>query len=192
MRSATRPDEHPDIAARLGGRCITLIGLMGAGKSTVGKKLSQMLGLPFHDTDTEIESAAQMSVAELFAAYGEPEFRALEARVVARLSREGPQVLATGGGAYMSAETRQILRERSVTIWLKADLDVLMERVQRRPTRPLLATADPRGVMLGLIEKRYPVYAEADITILSRNVRREVIAEEIIEALDRHLPGNTA
>jgi shikimate kinase len=192
MRSATRPDEHPDIAARLGGRCITLIGLMGAGKSTVGKKLSQMLGLPFHDTDTEIESAAQMSVAELFAAYGEPEFRALEARVVARLSREGPQVLATGGGAYMSAETRQILRERSVTVWLKADLDVLMERVQRRPIRPLLATADPRGVMLGLIEKRYPVYAEADITILSRNVRREVIAEEIIEALDRHLPGNTA
>ena len=192
MRSATRPDDHPDIATRLGGRCITLIGLMGAGKSTVGRKLSQMLGLPFHDTDSEIETAAQMSVAELFAAYGEPEFRALEARVVARLSRDGPQVLATGGGAYMSAETRLLLRERAITVWLKADVDVLMERVQRRSTRPLLAAADPRGVMIGLIEKRYPVYAEADITINSRNVRREVIAEEIIAALDRHLARNPA
>lgn len=192
MRSASRPDEQPDIAARLGDRCVTLIGLMGAGKSTVGKKLSQMLGLPFHDTDTEIESAAQMSVAELFAAYGEPEFRALEARVVARLSSQGPQVLATGGGAYMAPETRQLLRQRAVTVWLKADVDVLMERVQRRATRPLLATADPRGTMLGLIEKRYPVYAEADITIVSRNVRREVIAEEIVEALDRYLAENPA
>ena len=187
MRSAPRPDDHPDIAARLGGRSITLIGLMGAGKSTIGRKLSQMLQLPFHDTDTEIETAAQMTVAELFAAYGEPEFRALEARVVARLSRDGPQVLATGGGAYMSAETRQLLQKSAVTVWLKADVDVLMERVQRRGNRPLLAAADPRGVMLDLIEKRYPVYAEADITIHSRHVRREVIAEEIIEALDRHL-----
>ena len=191
MRSATCPDDHPDIAARLGGRSITLIGLMGAGKSTVGRKLSQMLGLPFHDTDSEIETAAQMSVAELFAAYGEPEFRALEARVVARLSRDGPQVLATGGGAYMSAETRLLLRERAITVWLKADVDVLMERVQRRGNRPLLAAADPRGVMLGLIEKRYPVYAEADITINSRNVRREVIAEEIVATLDQYLARNS-
>ncbi|BDA86116.1 shikimate kinase [Aureimonas sp. SA4125] len=192
MRSETRLDDNLDIATRLGGRCITLIGLMGAGKSTVGRKLSQMLALPFHDTDTEIETAAQMSVAELFASYGEPEFRALEARVVARLAREGPHVLATGGGAYMATETREILRERAVTVWLKADVDVLMDRVQRRGNRPLLAAADPRAVMLSLIDKRYPVYAAADITIVSRNVRREVIAEEIIAALDRFLPGDPA
>ncbi|MBC8128941.1 MAG: shikimate kinase [Rhizobiaceae bacterium] len=187
MRSASLPDERPEIAARLGTRCVALIGLMGAGKTTVGRRLAQLLDLPFRDTDTEIETAARMTVAELFAAYGEPEFRALEARVVARLAQEGPQVLATGGGAYMAADTRAVLAEKAVTVWLKADLDVLMDRVGRRTTRPLLDNADPRGVMAALIETRYPVYAEADITILSRNVRREVIADEIAEALDRHL-----
>lgn len=187
MRSSPGPDETLDIGARLGTRSVTLIGLMGAGKSTVGRKLSQMLDLPFRDTDVEIETAARMTIPELFETYGEPEFRALEARVVARLALEGPQVLATGGGAYMSPETRAMLRERAVTVWLKADLDVLMERVRRRSNRPLLNTADPQGVMQGLIDARYPVYAEADITVTSRNIRREVIAEEIVEALDRHL-----
>ena len=187
MRSETRPDQGLDIPARLRGRCVTLIGLMGAGKSTVGRKLGQLLDLPFRDADTEIESAARMSVSEIFKAYGEPEFRALEARVVARLAQDGPQVLATGGGAYMAEETRLMLREKSVTVWLKADLDVLMERVSRRATRPLLLASDPRAVMEDLMAKRYPVYAEADITIQSRNVRREVIADEIVEALDRHL-----
>jgi shikimate kinase len=128
-----------------------------------------------------------MSVSEIFKAYGEPEFRALEARVVARLAQTGPLVLATGGGAYMAEETRTMLREKAITIWLKADLDVLMERVSRRATRPLLLAADPRAVMEGLMAQRYPVYAEADITIQSRNVRREVIADEIVDALDRHL-----
>lgn len=187
MRSASRPDERLDIGARLGGRAITLIGLMGAGKTTVGRKLGQLLDLPFRDTDVEIETAARMTVAELFKAYGEPEFRKLEARVVARLAMDGPQVLATGGGAFMAAETRATLRERAVTVWLRADIDVLMERVGRRNTRPLLDAPDPRAVMEDLIARRYPVYGEADITIASRNVRREVIADEIVEALDRHL-----
>jgi shikimate kinase len=187
MRSASHPDQGLEIATRLRGRCITLIGLMGAGKSTVGRRLAQLVDLPFRDADTEIESAARMSIAEIFSAYGEPEFRALEARVVARLAQDGPQVLATGGGAYMAEETRAMLREKSVTVWLKADLDVLMERVSRRSTRPLLLAADPRAVMEDLMAKRYPVYGEADITIQSRNVRREVIADEIVEALDRHL-----
>ena len=187
MRSEPRPDQGLDISARLRGRCITLIGLMGAGKSTVGRKLGQLLELPFRDADTEIESAARMSVSEIFKAYGEPEFRALEARVVARLAQDGPQVLATGGGAYMAEETRLMLRDKAVTVWLKADLDVLMERVSRRATRPLLLASDPRAVMEELMAKRYPVYAEADIIIHSRNVRREVIADEIVEALDRHL-----
>lgn len=187
MRSASLPEERPDIGKRLGSRSVALIGLMGAGKTTVGRKLAQTLDLPFRDTDVEIETAARMTIAELFEAYGEPEFRALEARVVARLVQDGPQVLATGGGAYMAEDTRLVLREQAVTVWLKADLDVLMERVARRNTRPLLNTADPRSVMEGLMETRYPVYGNADITVTSRNIRREVIAEEIVEALERHL-----
>ena len=173
--------------ALLGKRSIVCVGLMGAGKTAIGRKVASMLQLPFTDSDQEIESVSRMSVAELFERYGEPEFRALEARVVARLAQDGPQVLATGGGAYMAEETRVMLREKSVTVWLKADLDVLMERVSRRATRPLLLAADPRAVMEDLMAKRYPVYAEADITIQSRNVRREVIADEIVDALDRHL-----
>lgn len=192
MRSASRQDERPDIARRLGTRSVALIGLMGAGKTTVGRKLAQLLDLPFRDTDAEIETAARMTIAEIFEAYGEPEFRALEARVVSRLALDGPQVLATGGGAYMSADTRQMLRGSAVTVWLKADLDVLMDRVGRRGARPLLKAADPRSVMEDLMAKRYPIYAEADITVLSRNVRREVIAEEIMEALCLHLSRSAA
>ena len=128
-----------------------------------------------------------MSIAELFEAYGEPEFRALEARVVTRLAVEGPQVLATGGGAYMAEATREVLRRCAVTVWLKADIDTLMERVGRRSDRPLLKARDPRQVMQDLMAARYPVYGQADITIQSRNVRRDVVAEEIVEALARHV-----
>ncbi|WP_062016601.1 shikimate kinase [Aureimonas sp. AU4] len=168
---------------RLGSRPVVLVGLMGAGKTTVGRRLAQALDLSFVDTDNEIEAASRMSVAELFAAYGEPEFRALEARVVARLVEGGSQVVATGGGAFMNEATRQLLRERAVTVWLRAELDVLMDRVLKRPTRPLLQTADPRQTMLQLMERRYPVYAEADIHVESRNVRREQIVREIVDAL---------
>ncbi len=174
-----------DAVSRLNGRAVVLVGLMGAGKTTVGKRLASFLDLPFVDTDEEIEEAAHMSVAELFATYGEPEFRALEARVVARLTDGPPRVIATGGGAFMNEATRALLRKRAVTVWLRAELDILMERVSRRPTRPLLRTQDPRATMRSLMELRYPVYAEADLHVHSRNVRREVIAREIVQALAR-------
>ncbi len=179
--------EAEHIVTRLGRRPIVLVGLMGAGKSTVGRRLAQRLDLPFHDSDAEIEAASRMTVSELFAAYGETEFRALEARVVARLAADGPLVLATGGGAFMADATRDFLRASTVTVWLNADLDTLMERVLRRDTRPLLKTGDPREIMQDLIQRRYPVYGLADITVRSRQVKREVVAEEIVEALDRHL-----
>lgn len=175
------------IAERLGERSVVLVGLMGSGKTTVGRRLAQILDLPFVDSDNEIETASRMSIAELFEAYGEPEFRALESRVVTRLAAEGRRVLATGGGAFMTPAIRDALKNRSITVWLRADLDTLMERVGRRGDRPLLKAPDPRAVMAGLIEKRYPVYALADITIDSRNVRRETVAAEIVSALVRHL-----
>lgn len=167
-------------------RPVVLVGLMGAGKTTVGRKLAQMLDLPFVDTDHEIEDASRMTIAELFAAYGEPEFRALEARVVARLLDEGPRVIATGGGAYMNEGTRKLLSERSVTVWLKAELDVLMERVMKKPTRPLLQTPDPRATLKALMDVRYPVYALADLHVPTRNVKREAVAREILDQLERH------
>ena len=167
-------------------RPVVLVGLMGAGKTTVGRKLAQMLDLPFVDTDHEIEDASRMSVADLFATYGEAEFRALEARVVARLLDDGPRVIATGGGAYMNEGTRRLLAERSVTVWLKAELDVLMERVSKKPTRPLLQTPDPRATLKALMDVRYPVYAQADLHVQTRNVKREAVAREILDQLERH------
>ncbi|WP_407061657.1 shikimate kinase [Aureimonas sp. SK2] len=167
-------------------RPVVLVGLMGAGKTTVGRKLAQMLDLPFVDTDHEIEDASRMTIADLFATYGEAEFRALEARVVARLLDDGPRVIATGGGAFMNAGTRKLLAERAVTVWLKAELDVLMERVSKKPTRPLLQTPDPRATLKALMDVRYPVYAEADLHVQTRNVKREAVAKEILDQLERH------
>lgn len=191
MRDEVATLSPMSLVERLAGRPVVLVGLMGAGKTTVGRRLAQLLDLPFRDTDNEIEKAARMSVPELFEAYGEPEFRALEARVVSRLVAGGPQIIATGGGAYMNEETRALLKRDAVTVWLKADLDLLMDRVSRRSNRPLLRTADPRQVMSDLMEKRYPVYAEADITIETRNAKRDVIANEIVGALERRTqPGN--
>lgn len=187
MDGETAADKDMSIRDRLDGRPIVLVGLMGAGKTTVGRKVATLLSLPFVDSDAEIESVSTMSVAELFETYGEPEFRALEARVIARLVLEGPRVIATGGGAYMNAETRGLLAGKAVTVWLKADLDTLMERVARRADRPLLKAADPRKVMRDLMDRRYPVYAQADLTVTSRAVKREVIAAELVETLERHL-----
>lgn len=188
LQAAERHDRPDDVRAaleRLAGRSLALVGLMGAGKSTVGRRLASVLSLPFYDSDDEIESASRMSVPELFKAYGEPEFRALEARIVSRLAK-GPQaVISTGGGAYMREETREALRTHAVTVWLKADLDILMERVAKRPGRPLLAAPDPRAVMKDLMDKRYPLYGLADLTTETRNVKREVVAQEIVEAIAR-------
>ncbi|SMC93997.1 shikimate kinase [Fulvimarina manganoxydans] len=175
---------------RLGSRTIALVGLMGAGKTTVGRRLASLLGLPFRDSDVEIEEVSRMTIPELFEAYGEPEFRALEARVVQRLAVEGPQVVGTGGGAYMNGETRERLKSTAVTVWLKADLDTLMERVSRRSNRPLLKTADPRETMRRLIKERYPIYGQADIVIESRNVKREQVASEVAEAVQAFLERN--
>jgi len=185
--AGSAPEDAATLLARLGDRSIVFVGLMGAGKTAIGRKLSQMLGLPFVDSDHEIEQVSRMTVAELFEQYGEAEFRALEARVIERLLKGGPQIFSTGGGAFMNAQTRQGVAERGVSIWLKADLDLLMQRVAKKPSRPLLQNPDPRAVMARLMEERYPIYATADITIQTRDERREIIATEVLEALKTRL-----
>lgn len=172
---------------RLRGRPLVLVGMMGAGKTTVGRRLATRLGRRFLDSDEEIEKAAQMTIPEIFAQRGEPEFRAGETRVISRLLKENDIVLATGGGAFVNLDTRALVKSDAVSVWLKADLDVLFERVSRRSNRPLLKTADPRGTLEKLIEDRYPIYAEADVTVLSRDVPQDSVAADVITALLRHL-----
>jgi shikimate kinase len=167
----------------LGTRSIVLIGLMGAGKTAVGRRLANRLDLPFIDADTEIEVAAGASVSEIFAEHGESYFRQGERRVIARLLEGGPQVLATGGGAYMNAETRANIKARGLSVWLKAELKVLLKRVGRRDSRPLLTAGEPEKVMKKLIEERYPIYEEADVTVESRDVPHEMIVGAVIDAL---------
>lgn len=146
-------------------RTIALVGLMGAGKTSVGRRLAQRLHVPFVDADTEIEIAAGATIEEIFERHGEAAFREGERRVIARLLEAAPQVLATGGGAYMDAATRALMRERAITIWLRAEIDLLLARVMRRNNRPLLKVGDPRAVLERLIAERYPVYAEADLMV---------------------------
>jgi shikimate kinase len=167
----------------LGARSIVLIGLMGAGKTAVGRRLANRLDLPFIDADTEIEVAAGASISEIFAEHGENYFRQGERKVIARLLEGGPQVLATGGGAYMNADTRANIKAHGLSVWLKADLKVLMKRVGRRGNRPLLAGGDPEKVMKKLMEERYPVYAEADVTVESRDVPHDVIVGAVTDAI---------
>ncbi len=159
---------------------------MGSGKSTVGARVASLLDMRFVDADAEIQAAANMTVGEIFEVYGEGEFRALERRVIARLLRDEPMVLATGGGAFMDPATRALMRERAVSVWLKADLDVLMKRVGKRGGRPLLEAEDPKAVMADLIERRYPVYAEADLVIESEDGPHEATVERLLEALAAH------
>lgn len=167
-------------------RTIVLVGLMGVGKTTIGRRLAQALNLPFSDADAEIEQAAGCSIADFFELYGEPAFRAGERRVIARLL-DGPRhVLATGGGAFMDEGTRTLTKERAVTVWLKADLDLLMKRVLRKQTRPLLKNDDPRGTMERLIAERYPVYAEADVTVETSDQPHDRVVRAILDALERH------
>jgi shikimate kinase len=182
--------QEAEITAALGRRSVVLVGMMGAGKSTIGRRLAVRLRLPFQDADAEIELAhAGMTIPEIFAAHGEPYFRDGEARVIARLLEGGASVLATGGGAFMREETRNRIRDKAVSLWLKADADTIMKRVKRRADRPLLQTADPAATIGRLIEERHPVYQLADITIASRDVLHEKIVEECIAALHAHLCG---
>jgi shikimate kinase len=176
----------------LGKRSVVLVGMMGAGKSSIGKRLATRLGIPFVDADAEIEAAAGMTIAEIFARHGESYFRTGEARVIARLLEGGPQVLATGGGAFMNEDTRAGIGAKGISVWLKADFEVLMRRIRRRADRPLLKTEDPAATLKALIAARYPVYAEAELTIESREIPHETIVEEIIVGLRGRLGRDPA
>ena len=181
------------ILSLLGGRSIVLVGMMGVGKSSIGRRLAARLGIPFVDADTEIEKAAGMSIADIFARHGEADFRSGEARVIARLLDGGPQVLATGGGAVMNADTRAAIKAKAVSIWLSAEFDVLMRRINKRKNdRPMLQTADPAATLRELLVVREPFYAQADLTVQSREVPHDAIVSEIMTALAAFLnaPGS--
>ena len=172
------------ILGLLGSRSIVLVGMMGVGKSSIGRRLAARLGVPFVDADTEIEKAAGMSIADIFAGHGEADFRSGEARVIARLLDGGPQVLATGGGAVMNADTRAAIKAKGVSIWLSAELDVLLRRINKRKNdRPMLQTADPAATLRELLVAREPIYAQADITVQSREVPHDAIVSEIMTVL---------
>src|SRR6266487_4809163 len=180
-QTPVRPDHG--IATALGRRSIVLVGMMGSGKSSVGRRLAARLALPFVDADTEIEKAAGMSISDIFSIRGEADFRTGEARVIARLLEGGPQVLATGGGAFVNPDTRAAIAAKGVSIWLKAEFDVLMKRIRRRHDRPLLRTEDPGATLRKLLEERDPIYALADLTVQSRDVLHDKIVDEIVRAL---------
>jgi shikimate kinase len=184
-KEEAKAPEAAGMRARLGARSIVLVGMPGSGKSAVGRRLATRLDLDFVDADEEIESAAGKPIMDIFKDHGEAYFREGERKVIARLLGSGPQVLATGGGALLAAETRDNIRRSGISIWLKAELPVLMRRVLKRNTRPLLEK-DPEGVMRQLMEVRYPIYATADITVESRDLPHETVVGEIIDALVNH------
>jgi len=171
-------------------RGVVLVGLMGAGKSSVGRRLAKYLGLPFYDADQEIEKAAGCSIPEIFSRHGEAAFRSGERRVIARLLEGGGHVLATGGGAFMDPETRAKIAEKGISIWLSADLDVLLERVLRRDNRPLLKQGDPEKILRQLMVERDPVYAQADLIVKTGQGPHEAVVAQIVEALQRHLAAD--
>ncbi len=174
------------LPARSPERSIVLVGLMGAGKTTVGRRLAQRLNLPFVDADVEIERAAGETITEIFERHGEAAFREGERRVIARLLDGGPQVLATGGGAFMDETTRDNISARGLSVWLHADLDVLMRRVSRRNNRPLLKQGDPRATMERLIGERYPVYAQADVTVESIEGPYEIVVDNVVNQINAY------
>jgi shikimate kinase len=181
IAGVTRPEAA--VMAALGRRSVVLVGMMGAGKTSIGRRVALRLGIPFVDADAEIEKAAGMTIPDIFAIRGEGDFRAGEARVIARLLEGGPQVLATGGGAFINPDTRVAIAAKGVSIWLKAEFDVLMRRIKRRQDRPLLKTDDPAATLRALMDVRYPVYALADVTVQSREVPHEKIVDEIVSGL---------
>jgi shikimate kinase len=180
------------LRARLGARSIVLVGMPGSGKTSIGRRLAQYLGVEFVDADQEIEAAAGMSIPDIFSQHGEPYFRAGEARVIARLLDKGPQVIATGGGAFANLDTRALVRARALSIWLKADVDLLLRRVKRKNDRPLLRVADPEAVLRRLLAEREAVYAEADITVTSLDVPHEAVVEALVKALTGKLSEEDA
>lgn len=188
-RTDTPPRHHR--AARLlvllGGRPLVLIGMMGAGKTTVGRRIAAKLDRQFFDSDEEIEKAAQMDIPEIFRTRGEAEFRAGETRVIARVLKHSHIVLATGGGAFVHPDTRTLVNTEAVSVWIKADFELLFARVSRRFNRPLLRTENPRATLQELIEDRYPIYAEAHVTVVSRDVHQDAVANDIIEAVIAYL-----
>jgi shikimate kinase len=180
------------LRARLGARSIVLVGMPGSGKSSIGRRLAQHLGLEFIDADQEIEAAAGMSIADIFSQHGEPYFRAGEARVIARLLDKGLQVIATGGGAFVNADTRALVRARALSVWLKADVDLLLRRVKRKNDRPLLRAADPEAVLKRLLAEREATYAEAEITVTSLDVPHEAVVEAMVKAIAGNLSEEDA
>ena len=183
----TPPPNRDALVAALGGRSIVLVGMMGAGKTSVGRRLAARLNLPFADADAEIEAGAQMSVPEIFERFGETYFREGERKVLARLMAEGQKVLATGGGAFMNEATRRRIAESGVSIWLKPDFDVLVRRVRKRSNRPLLQTSNPEETLRRILEERSPIYGQADLTIESREGPHDAVVEAIVSGLGAHL-----
>ena len=186
-----REQKRERLADLLGGRPIVLVGMMGAGKTTVGRRLALRLHRRFVDSDEEIEKAAGMPVDDIFAVHGEADFRAGEVKVINRLLQDGDLVLGTGGGAFINSETRALVKRQALSVWLKADFDLLFARVSRRSNRPLLKTADPRKTLRELMESRYRIYGEADITVVSRDVPHEQVASDVVDAMLAYLEGAT-
>lgn len=180
-----------EILDQLAGRTIVLVGIMGAGKSAIGRRVADFLKLPFVDADNEIEAAANMTIPEMFEIHGEAYFRDGECRVITRLLSAGSQILSTGGGAFMNDDTRSRIKSDSVSIWLFADIDILMERVRRKANRPLLKAPDPKAVMRDLLRDRNPIYAEADISVESRDGPHEVVVNDVVVALHTFLLRQT-
>lgn len=174
----------------MGSKPLTFVGMMGCGKSAIGRLTAECLGLPFFDADSEIEKAADMSVAEIFENYGEGEFRRGEQRVIERLVEAGPSVIALGGGAFVNDETRSLLKEKSISIWIDADLETLLARVLKRPgKRPLLMNGDPRAILIDLMEKRLPVYRQAELAVASSQSSKTKTRDNVLDALHDHLCG---
>jgi shikimate kinase len=177
-------DQIADLQIRRPKQTIVLVGLMGAGKTTVGRRLARRLSTEFIDSDFEIEKAAQMTVSDIFAKYGEDYFRAGERRVITRLLNGPTKILATGGGAFINTETRDIIKTNSITVWLDAELDVLVERTAKRDTRPLLNAGDPRTILKNLMIERGPIYQQADIRVQSSDGPHDMVVEKIIAELE--------
>ncbi len=164
-------------------RPVALVGLMGAGKSSIGRRLAAVLGVPFRDSDDEVERAAGQTISDIFSSLGEPAFREGERRVIARLLDDPPHILATGGGAFVNEQTRQLIKDKAVSVWLKADIDVLARRVGRKDTRPLLRDQDPRQVLQKLAEVRNPLYAQADIVVETGDTPHQASVDAVLNAL---------